>query len=200
MSVQPRDLVILKAIAAHLKGITIDNGYSFDLGESVWRGVGLYGDELTLPALSILESPRLLEPTAISTDPERLREEDWNLIVQGWVDDDPANPTDPAYLLKAVVEDRLSQITATNQATGDGAFPLVFNLGGGIVEMQIGPASVSPPRRDISPKAFFLLSVKVCRVFDATDVFISAPSETIDVKWDADAGLLWADGSPVVWE
>lgn len=157
-----KQLVILKAITAHLEGMTYLGGYGFDMAGRVFRGRAIYGDEMPLPCLSILEAPRPDE-TPQPFGHERVRRlEDWVLLVQGWVEDDKANPTDPAYEFKAHVEARLSEIIAQD-GNGKPTHPATYRLGLGqsgkslIAGATIGPGVVSPPRQNISAKAFFYL-------------------------------------------
>ncbi len=159
-----KQLLILKALTTHLDGMTVAGGYGFDMAGKVFRGRQIYGDEMPLPCLSILEAPRPDEtPRAYGHERAR-RVEDWVLLVQGWVADDKANPTDPAYELKAYVELRLSEIVAIN-GQGKASYPAVYRLGDLIAEMAIGPGVVSPPRQNISAKAFFYLPVVVKAAF-----------------------------------
>ena len=177
-----KQLVILKAITAHLEGMTFAGGYGFDMGPSdrgerrVYRGRAIYGDEMPLPCLSILERP-VPDESPLAYGHERLRRvEDWVLLVQGWVPDDVVNPTDPAYELKAFVETRLSEIVAVD-GYGNPTHPAIYRLGktpGGkdlIAGASIGPGVVSPPRQNISAKAFFYLPLVIKASFDSSAPF-----------------------------
>jgi hypothetical protein len=73
--------------------------------------------------------------------------------------DDKHNPTDPAYELKAVVEKRLSRLLAIREANGLPLYPTEYRLGNRLSHISIGPGMVSPPRPNISAKAFFYLPV-----------------------------------------
>lgn len=168
-----KDLRILQALTDHLRGITPGNGYDFDLADSVFRGRNHFGDSDVLPAVSVLEAPRTEDPTALAGDLNQIRKEDWYLLVQGWVPDDKTNPTDSAYLLKASCEDRLSQLTAVDRQTGKPVFPTVYLLGRTVVAISIGPGIVSPPREQISNKAFFFLPLTVSRTYNPADVFVT---------------------------
>lgn len=168
-----KQLAILKAITAHLEGMTVAGGYGYDLAGRVFRGRAVYGDEMPLPCVSILEAVRPDEsPRAYGTERAR-RIEDWILLVQGWTHDDKVNPTDPAYDLKAWVEQRLSEIVAVDDRNGRPLYPSVYRLGGLIAEAGIGPGVVSPPRPNISAKAFFYLPVVVKGAFSPLTPFVS---------------------------
>ena len=167
-----RDLIILRALTDHLEGITPAHGYPYDLRGSVFRGRTKFGDEESLPMLSILEAPRTEDPIDYVGDLRQQRTERWSILLQGWAMDDKKHPCDPAYLLKAVCEDRLSQLTAVVQGTGEPAFPAVFLLGRRVVNIQMGPGIVSPPREGISARAFFYLPLVLERAYKPTSALV----------------------------
>ncbi len=156
-----RQLDVLKALTTHLEGMTIDGGYDYDLDGRVFRGRAMWGDEMPLPMVSILEAPRPDERPSVGGHENAFRAEDWVLLVQGWVEDDIDNPTDPAYGLKANVEKRLSDIIAVRESNGLPLYPSVYRLGGKIAAMSIGPGVVRPPQDRVSSKAFFYIPVVV---------------------------------------
>jgi hypothetical protein len=156
--VESKRLNILKALTDHLKSITTANGYDSDLSEAVFRGRALFDDSDPIPMLSILESPK--SEASFATNGYEARKDDFSLFLQGWVKDDPANPTDPAYLLAAEVEKCLTQLIATkNDNSGRPEYPNAYLLGGSIVDIKFGPPIVRPPTEQISSKAFFYLPV-----------------------------------------
>lgn len=152
-----RQLDILKALTTHLEGMTVAGGYGFNMAGHVFRGVALWGAELPLPALGIIEAPVPDERPRTAGHERAYRAEDWTILVQGWVEDDDVHPTDPAYELKAYVEKRLSEIVAINEKTGLPTFPLAYRLGGRINQLTIGPGVVRPAQEKVSAKAFFYL-------------------------------------------
>lgn len=169
-----RQLDILKRLGAHLEGITPANGYDFDMTGVVFRGRAFYGDDDPLPMLGLLEylSPDInLE---VAGDNNIMRQETWIVLVQGFVQQQPTNPTDDAYQLKAAVEKRLSETVAT--VNGDPAFPPAYMLGlhkKGIVNLSIGPGIVTVPREGpVSAYAFFYLPVGITRAVNLTDPFV----------------------------
>lgn len=108
----PFRLRVLKALTDHLKTITPANGYVSDLSDftagdgypsaRVFRGRDSFGESDELPFVSILEDFRpddqkLGGPGATGGAGE------WRLLIQGFVKDDPLNPTDPAYVMAADV-------------------------------------------------------------------------------------------------
>ncbi len=142
-------LTILKAITTLLKQITVANGYQHDLADSVWRGITVFGDGHPVPCVSILESlnpDRDMKPAGNSQ--VRKQTDKWVLLIQGWVDDDSDNPTDPAHALMADVKKALA-LTWNEESE-------YYRLGKLITETSIEPGTVRPPD-DNSSKAYFYL-------------------------------------------
>ena len=109
---------VLTAFTAALEEITPANGYLSDLSDfvhtdgqpmkRVYRGRAYFGDSDPLPMVSVLEpreegDPFTVQPVLAIADPF-----DWRLLVQGFVEDDKTNPTDPAYTLLSDVRRRLA--------------------------------------------------------------------------------------------
>lgn len=151
----PIRLEILKRMTDVLKEITILNGYKHDLASSVFRGRGVYGDETPLPALSILEAPIPLDQLPSAKDNQSLAGQ-WELVVQGWVADDRANPTDPAQVLMADVKKRLA--LERKKFDWDNPEDGIFGLGRFVTGLYIGAGVVRPPE-EISAKAYFWLTI-----------------------------------------
>lgn len=175
-----KQLQILKALTTHLEGInptTVDpdgatpgDVYDLDLRGKVKRGRTVFGVEQLVPFIAILE--KHVPNPLVAVGYERVkRKEDWDLLLQGFVEDDKDNPFDPAYDFKAVVEHRLSQIVQLTQGDGKPAFPNVYMLGGLITDLTIGQGIVSPPKEGVSAKAFFYMPVRLCIVTDVTNPF-----------------------------
>lgn len=152
-----RQLDVLKALTAHLEGMTVAGGYGFNMRGRVFRGVALWGAEMPLPCVGIIEAPVPDERPRSGGHERAFRSEDWTLLVQGWVEDFDVHPTDPAYELKAYVEKRLAEIVAINEKTGLPTYPSSYMLGGRLVRFTIGPGVVRPPQEKVSAKAFFYL-------------------------------------------
>jgi len=147
--IDSKRLTILKAITTLLRQITKDNGYQFDLSNNVWRGITVFGEGHPLPCVSILESlnpDRDMQPAGSNT--VRKQTDKWVLLIQGWVDDDPQNPTDPAHALMADVKKALA-LTWNEDSE-------YYRLGKLIVESSLEPGTVRPPD-DNSSKAYFYL-------------------------------------------
>lgn len=153
-------LTILKKLTEHLEGINVANGYEHDLKGKVYRGRDRFGADFTskMPILSILEA-KATDYGNYADEEQMVRQDDWVLLVQGWAKDDPRNPTDPAYLLLADVERRLSMIVDTEN--GSPTFPGVYRLGGLIAKLTVAQPVVRPPEDGLSDTAFFFLPLRV---------------------------------------
>jgi hypothetical protein len=162
-------LTILKALTKHLEGIDGLDPYEHDLRLKVFRGINIFGTELghEPPMLSILEG-KATDYGNFADEYQTVRLDSWLLLVQGWVKDDPLNPTDPAYGLLADVEMRLSDIVATKPSDGTPKYPGVYLLGGLISSLTLASPVVRPPEEGLSSKAFFYLPVLVGLKSDIT--------------------------------
>lgn len=170
-----RRLAILTALTAHMQGLAPSNGYVNDLSEPgrVLRGRNLIGEEARRngPLLSFLEAPRPdLAVYAGSWD--EMRKDAWTLLLQGIVEDDIENPTDPAHIFVDEVERHLSRLIAT-KPSGSPKYPEEFLLGGLIADLQIAPPVVRPPEKGISASAFFFLPVRVGVAVQTGAVFVA---------------------------
>lgn len=173
----PFKLRALKALTASLKQITPANGYVSDLADfdpgdgvampRVYRGRAWFGESDPLPMLSVLEGVSPGDEVAEPPVHTPTAEYDWEILVQGFVADDAANPTDPAYVLLADVRRRLAE-EAKRKLPGDPTESDIFGLGAGsrnrIVNLRIGPGVVRPAD-DVSAVAWFWLSLTL-RVVD----------------------------------
>lgn len=129
----------------------------------VFRGRVIFGDDDPLPMLSLLEVPIPLDQVPSPPDSE-FSSGRWELLVQGFVDDDPLNPTDPAHWLMAEVKRVLAEERKKNSD-----FRL-FDMGKKVRNMWVGPGVVRPPD-EISAKAYFWLNVTLELVEDLADPF-----------------------------
>lgn len=161
----PKRLVALKRLSEHLHAET---------GVPTYRGRLKFGDKDPLPMLSILEDP----------DPDRFPRraggddgvrsphqlENWTLLIQGWTEDDPENPTDPGHVLMAQVKQALAKI---NQGPGPFGEPPAegYNLGGIIAGITMEPGTVRPPMEQPSERAFFWLRIALQFVEDVNNPF-----------------------------
>jgi hypothetical protein len=169
-----KQLDILLRLTAHLEGITPANGYEFDMTARVFRGRVFYGDDDPLPMIAILELLQADADLQMAGLHDSDHTEDWVLLVQGFIEGTPENPTDLAYQFKAAVEQRLSDCIATNR-DGNPAVPEAYMLGlwkKGVESISIGPGLVSPPRETISAYSFFYLPIGIGRTVELTKPFV----------------------------
>ena len=162
----PYRLRVQKAVSAALKEITPANGYLHDLSAAVFRGRNIFGEPDPLPMVSILEAP--IQPDQPKTpDGGATQNGEWELVIQGFAEDDKFNPTDPAHRLLADVKKRLG-IEAKKYVPGKGY--ATFGMGGKLGKLVIGPGVVRPPD-EISSKAYFWLTIRLGLVEDMDDPY-----------------------------
>jgi len=157
-------LQILKRLTTHLQGITVANGFENDIGDRVYRGRTSFGAETEIPALSLLES-KPVDYGTYADEQKTVRMDSWTLLLQGWVEDDQENPTDPVYSLLADVEARLAQVIALNP-NGKPKYPTLYRLGGLINGMTLAQPIVRPPDEGLSATAYFYLPIQVDLISD----------------------------------
>lgn len=159
----PFRLRVLKALTAALAEITPSNGYGHDLSGRVFRGRDIFGADDPVPMVSILEAP---EDKAGSSGPPAsgLSNGQWHLLIQGFVEDDFENPTDPAHLLMAEVKKRLVQEKVRDRQYS------ILGMGGKVTELAISPGVVRPAD-DVSAKAYFWLKITLSMVENHQDPY-----------------------------
>lgn len=162
-------LAALRALTTHLSDeIRIENGYKHDLSNAVFRGRLAFatGDDDNpgdpLPMVSILENPnpdRFPQRAGYEDQGDSVQRDKWTLNVQGWVEDDPLNPTDPAYELMADVKKALYALIAQHHPEqGIGGIHPNYCLDGLINGLEFEAGTVRPPD-ELSSKAFFWMRV-----------------------------------------
>jgi hypothetical protein len=165
-----KQLRILKKLTAHLEGVNPDtpaedgpNGqpYTFDLRGKIVRGRSVIPVDEAEDMVSILEFPRQEIYTPVG-EHGIVRQETWMLMLQGWPKDDPENPSDPAYAMKAEVEHRLARIVAEKSQGRGPVYPNEFMLGEHqgqreIMSLTIAPGVVRPPEDAASRLAMFYM-------------------------------------------
>lgn len=146
-----KQLRILKKLTAHLE---LTSGYE---GIKCYRGKLVVSAKEVEDCLSILEAPRpVVGQPAGHQGHKRL--ETWTLLVQGWPKDDKENPSDPAYAMKAAVEQWLYRLIAVEEQTGMPVYKDLYLLGGDIASLTIGQGVVRPPSEDAASRlAMFYL-------------------------------------------
>lgn len=159
----PFRLRVLMALTAALNEITVANGYTFDLGNSVFRGRDTFGASDPLPMLSILESINEKDQN-ISPRTGQSSTGPWELLIQGWSADDEDNPTDPSHYLLADVKKRLVQ--ERSRARGYE----ILGMGGMITDIKFSTGVVRPAD-DVSSKAYFWLKLELVLVENLADPY-----------------------------
>lgn len=160
----PTRLRILKALTTCLEEITPANGYAHDLSGKVFRGRDMFGDSDPLPMISILEAieeeEQVPSPAAspMSTGP-------WTLQIQGFIEDDMHNPSDPAHFLMADVKKRLIQERIRDRQYD------IFGMGKTVTELRLSRGVVRPPGDAVSDKAYFWLRMTLTVVENLNDPF-----------------------------
>lgn len=156
----PFRLRVLKALTTSLKQITVANGYKHNLSTSVFRGRDLFGEDDPVPMVCILEAT---DEDAQFDSPRGSGDQygDWPLLIQGFADDDPENPTDPAHYLMADVKRRLAE----ERKRGRGFDILGM---GGVVDALEFSAGIVRPVDAYSAKAYFWLRLNLRIVEDVT--------------------------------
>lgn len=146
-----KQLRIIKKVQAQLE---LTSGYE---GIKVWRGKLVVSAREVEDCLSILEAPRpVVGQGAGHNNYKRL--ETWTLLIQGWPKDDKENPSDPAYAMKAAVEEWLYRIIAVDEKSGLPLYPSLYMLGGDVASLTIGQGVVRPPSEEAASRlAMFYL-------------------------------------------
>lgn len=168
----PLNLRILKTLTASLElavfGYDYGNGWEeFPLVGKVFRGRLEFGDSDPIPMLSVLESP--IPPDQLPPPEDAgLSSGAWQLLIQGFCDEDPVNPTDPAHHLMAVTKARLAVEKRRNREFN------ILGLGNHVTGLNIGKGVVRPPD-EISDKAYFWLTISLDMVEDLTDPYEYRP-------------------------
>lgn len=146
---EPIRLQVLKAMVSALEGTVYKRE---PIGGVVFRGRTHYGESDPVPMLSILEPPIPLEMVRKQAQDNTAQTGDWELLVQGWAEEDPINPTDPAYYLLHSVKKVLMAEKRRNRGRD------IFGMGDVVIGLDVGHGAVRPPD-EISTRAYFWLLV-----------------------------------------
>lgn len=185
----PFRLRVLKALTTELKKVSPENtrpdGLPFvhDLTDfvdadgidraRVYRGRDWFGASDPLPLVSILERP---EPADLDESPVGATHGagEYELILQGFVEDDPLNPTDPAHVLAAEV---IAVLVAarTQKKVGSRRESDILGFGDkmpcvGDIHIAKSPV-VRPATEGISSVAFFYLPITLDLYEDLANPF-----------------------------
>lgn len=147
----PFRLRVLKSLSAVLEQVNPDNGYHFDLRAKSFRGRVRFGPKDPIPMVSILEAPIPAEVSESRGDNGKSAGP-WELLIQGFADDDRENPSDAAHHMMAEVKSILVKEKQRENGTN------MLGMNGRVYEMRIGQGSVRPPE-DPTTEAFFWLTL-----------------------------------------
>jgi len=162
----PFRLQILRALSEGFHGLTWtdEKGKTWDLGDSVFRGRVVFGDDDPLPMLSILENP--MQPQGSFSGPGgAVVKQPWELVIQGFVKDDKRHPTDPAHYLLAAVKAKLIEHRRTRNVVS-GQYD-ILGMNGKVDSLTFDPGVVRPPD-ETSSVAHFWLTLYLELVEDVT--------------------------------
>ena len=154
----PFRLKVLRAVSNTLKGITVANGYQFDLNTTgaVVRGRMTIGDDEPEVMLSILEPPAAVDQRRGAPD-RSARETDWDLLIQGWakdpLDTSEFEPCDMAYILAADVQKALAKVRESARGPGK---PTLFGFER-VMNLTTTPAVVRPAENTTSDFGMFYI-------------------------------------------
>lgn len=150
----PFRLRVLKELTTLIESISKNDGYNYTLAGKVVRGRLMFSAETDpLPLVAINEAPLPDESQAVPpasptwTGP-------WVIYIQGWVDDDKQNPTDPAHYLLADVRKVLAQERTRAYRANN-----ILGMGGRVLDIRFGGCVVRPAEEFVSAYANFLMSV-----------------------------------------
>ena len=169
----PLRLRVQKALMARLAQISPEDDYYSDLRSDLsgrkpvhhtFRGRFWFGDKDPLPLVSLLQVPLQPEQDMGSTGGNPSKKGPSEYVIQGWVEDDFDNPTDPAEFLLADVERCLAMIRKEGTENGVLGFP-------SMTELMIGEGVVRPPD-EISAKAYFWLPITLVMVRDLSNPYL----------------------------
>lgn len=154
----PLRLRILKALTRVIEQVAPANGYHHDLTAKVFRGRIRYDQDDPIPMISILEAP-IPEDSPPQSGQNTAAYGNWELLIQGFVDDDRINPSDPAHNLMADVKSAI--VKERNREYGND----LLGMGNRVKSMSIGQGSVRPSD-DPTAEAFFWFKLTLSVVED----------------------------------
>lgn len=160
-------LGVQKQLSAFISAeVTPANGYAFDLTGAVFRGRIAYGSDDPVPMVSILEGMMPDANPITAGFGEEDQTDKWSLLIQGWVEDDDVNPTDPAHQLMASVKQALGKLRKLSNNMS-----LIGTPFGNVAELVIGPGVVRPPDQ-LSAKAYFWQRITLTMIEQVDSPFL----------------------------
>lgn len=148
-------LRVLKALTS-----AIEDGNDAVLKDKVFRGRTVYGETDPTPMVSILEAPIPLDAVKSSNgNPNQTGP--WELLIQGWAEDDRKNPTDPVHRLMGEVKKTLVEQRRLQDGFG------ILGMGKFVTKLQVGQGSCRPAD-EVSSRAYFwlIVTLTICEKLD----------------------------------
>ena len=160
----PTRLRLLKNLTAILQSVVPENGYTNDLRDKVFRGRTLFSDGDPVPMVVILEAIEQQQP--VRSDPrESVSNSPWELLLQGFADDDKDHPTDVAHVLMADVKQALAK-----HRLDDPRGRNLFFMNGRVTDFKVSPGVVRPAD-ERSSHCYFWLKLSIHLVEDMADPY-----------------------------
>lgn len=161
---EPFRVRVLDALAAEIATIRDADGYWNNLFPvNVTWGRAIFGDRDPHPMISILEVPVPLDQKRTPPDGP-YSSGPWELLVQGFAEDDKFFPTRTAHRLMSDVKRKLA-IARRKTADYD-----LLGMRGQVTGLTIGAGVVRPPD-EVSASAYFWLNLTLDLVEDLTDPY-----------------------------
>lgn len=182
----PFRLKVLKQMTLSFEQNVQGSEFNYSLSGRVFRGINKFGTEVEVPFLSILEPPVAADELPTPDASGHFRG-NWNLLLQGFLENDRKNPTDPGYYMLCDVKKRLGmeRTRLVEGAANDGdRFRNPFGMGkhrDGIATdrksnyiegISFGLGVVRPPDETVSDTAYFWLPVTLKIVEDTLNPFM----------------------------
>lgn len=158
-------LIVEKAITELLKS-QLNETALVNIDGNAFRGRTRMGSREPLPMLSLVQAPEVeINFEAVGDGTQRQHQALY--LLQGWIEDDTENPTDPAHLFLAETKRVLALILDEDsdyhmlQHVHPDKEPIISGL-------DIAFGLVRPPEQTISDKAYFWLPIRIGFVEDLT--------------------------------
>lgn len=163
-------LTVEKALASHIEAEVSGAGRPLDVTGAVFRGRASYGRGDPSPMISILQSPDI-EVETNSAGTETLRKGSKLYLVQGWVEDDPRNPTDPAHEMLAEVKRAVAALMGDFDDPKYGLRQHSANNQPLVESIDVGVGLVRPPDEVSPSQAYCWLPVRIGLVESIDDPY-----------------------------
>lgn len=153
----PFRLEVMVRLTNLLGTISTINGFLTTVpSTSIFRGRIAFGESDPLPMFAIVEPPIPLDQLPPPPGSEA-HLGIWDLLIQGFIEDDIKHPTDPAHVYVADVRKVLAAHKLANQSNAKLGFG---NLANTVEDIYIGEPKVRPAD-EISAKSYFWLPVSL---------------------------------------